>query len=112
MKKIYIALFAIALLFIAQSCEKDLPYPIKDVTRGVVIDIVRIPGTDGVLSDGITTGNCKIKVTIPENQGDYSFMSHAQILAVLEGADKKMTSHVVVDNITEFPKEIQLLNVF
>ena len=106
MKKIYLAFIALSLLFIAVSCEKDLPYPINDVKRGVVIDVARIAGTDGVLSDGLTSGNYKVKLTIPEQQGDYSFMKYAQLVAVIQGVDKKFKSQVVVDNITEFPKEI------
>jgi len=108
MKKIFLAFTILSLLFSTQSCDKDLPYPIDEVTRGVVIDIVRVAGTDGVLSDGLTTGNYKVKLTIPEQQGDYSFMSHAQLLAVLQATNGTYTSKVVVDNITEFPKEIQI----
>lgn len=108
MKKIYLAFVAISLLFATTSCEKDLPYPIDNVKRGVVIDLVRAAGTDGVLSDGLTTGNYKVKLSIPDQQGDYSFMKHAQLLAVIQSPDGKTTSQVVLDNITEFPTEIAL----
>lgn len=108
MKRIFLAFTILSLLFFVQSCDKDLPYPIDEVTRGVVIDLVRVTGTDGVLSDGLTTGNYKVKLAIPEQQGDYSFMSHAQLLAVLQAPNGTYTSKVVVDNITEFPKEIQI----
>lgn len=106
MKKIYLAF--ITLLLIAVSCNKDLPYPIDDVKRGVVIDVVRVPGTDGILSDGLTTGNYKIKLSIPEQQGDYSFMKHAQLLTVLQDVDGNTRSQVVLDNITDFPSEISI----
>lgn len=89
------------------SCDKDLPYPIDEVKRGVVIDITRVAGTDGILSDGLTTGNYKIQLTIPKLQGDYSFMKHAQLVAVLEGSGT-IESQVVMDNLTEFPKEITI----
>ena len=108
MKKIYLAFITLSLLFVATSCDKDLPYPIDDVKRGVVIDVVRVPGTDGVLSDGLTTGNYKINLSIPEQQGDYSFMKEVQLLAVLEGVDGKLSSRVVMEGITEFPKEITI----
>ena len=108
MKKIFLAFTMLSLLFLSQSCDKELPYPIDEVKRGVVIDIVRVAGTDGLLSEGLTTGNYKIKITMPEQQGDYSFMSHAQLLAVLELADGTYTTQVAVDNITEFPKEITI----
>lgn len=108
MKKIYLILLTLPLLFVVQSCDKDLPYPIDEVKRGVVVDITRIPGTDGLLSDGETTGDYKIKVLIPENQGDYSFMKEVQLLAVLQVSGQPTKTAVVIENITEFPKEIQL----
>lgn len=106
MKKIYLAFITLSLLFVAISCDKDLPYPIDDVKRGVAIDIVRAAGSDGALNRGETDGNYKVKLTIPDLQGDYSFMKHAQLLAVIQGVDKKYKSVVIEDNITEFPKEI------
>jgi len=108
MKKIFFAFISFSLLIIANSCDKELPYPINDVKRGVVIDVSRIPGTNGVLSEGVTEGNYKIKLLIPEYQGDYSFMKNAQLLAVLTGVDGKMSSRVAIDNITTFPIEIDL----
>jgi hypothetical protein len=56
----------------------------------------------------MTTGNYKIKIQIPENQGDYSFMKCAQLLAVLQDTNGKMISKVAIDNITQFPQEINL----
>ena len=108
MKKIYLAFIALSLLLGTVSCDKDLPYPIDEVSRGVVIDVARVAGTDGILSDGLTTGNYKINLSIPVNQGDYSFLKHAQLLAVMEGTDGVFKSQVVMDNITEFPKEITI----
>ena len=108
MKNIYLAFAMLSLLFISQSCDEELPYPIDEVKRGVVVDLVRVAGTDGILADGLTTGNYKVKISIPEQQGDYSFMSHVQLLGVLQAADGTFSSEVVVDNITEFPKEIQI----
>ena len=108
MKKIFFAFISLPLLFLAQSCEKDLPYPIDQVKRGVLIDVVRVPGTDGVLTEGVTTGNYKVKLTIPENQGNYSFMKNAQLLAVFQGIDGKVTSKVVIDNIVQFPQDVTI----
>ncbi|MBF0651767.1 MULTISPECIES: hypothetical protein [Dysgonomonas] len=108
MKKIYLyILAAITICLITASCDKDLPFPIDEVKRGVVIDILRVPGTDGVLSDGQTTGNYQVKLTIPTQQGDYSMMDHAQLLAVLNDGTKT-TAQVVVDNITSFPSTISI----
>lgn len=108
MKKVYLLFITLSLLLLGYSCSKDLPYPIDDVRRGVVIDIVRAEGSDGVLYRDETDGNYKVKLTIPEQQGDYSFMKHAQLLAVFQGTDGTITTKVVEDNITEFPKEITI----
>ena len=108
MKNIILAFSMLSLLFITQSCDEDLPYPIDEVKRGVVIDIVRVEGSDGVLSDGLTTGNYQVKLSIPEQQGDYSFMSHVQLLAVLQSSDGVLSSEVIADDINGFPQEIQI----
>ncbi|MDR0687336.1 MAG: hypothetical protein LBF55_01450 [Prevotellaceae bacterium] len=108
MKRIYLLTLAAAALCAFAGCKKELPYPIDEVKRGVLIDIVRAPGSDGVLAAGETTGSYKVKLTIPEYQGDYSSLSHAQLLAVLTNAQGTTTSRVAVDNITGFPKEVDV----
>lgn len=106
----YIQLFMATVLMalLTVSCDQDLPYPLDDVKNGVVIDIARIEGTDGVLSAGMVSGNYKIKLTIPKQQGDYSMLDYAQLLCVFTDASGKTTSKVVADNIKEFPKEITI----
>jgi hypothetical protein len=97
MRKIYLfALAAITLIGIA-GCDQELPWP--EVTRSVAIDIVRTPGSEPVLFDGITDGNFGVVLTIPHQQGDFSMMKHAQLLAVLNDGTTT-TSRVVADNIT------------
>jgi hypothetical protein len=107
MKKIYLYTLATIALCAFGSCNKDLPYPIDEVKKGVLVDIVRVAGTDGVLAAGQTGGNYKIKLTIPQYQGDYSFLDRVQLLAVLE-RNNATSSRVVVDNITTFPQEITI----
>ncbi|NDV94220.1 hypothetical protein D0T84_04710 [Dysgonomonas sp. 521] len=108
MKKIFLAFISLTLLFITSGCDKDLPYPIDQVTKGVLVDITRVAGTDPVMYDGDVSGNFKVKLLIPENQGDYSQLKYVQLLAVLENVDETITSHVVVDNITQFPSELTI----
>ncbi|WP_300702861.1 hypothetical protein [Bacteroides sp.] len=106
----YIQLFMATVLMalLTVSCDQDLPYPLDDVKDGVVIDIARVAGTDGVLAVGITEGNYKVKLTIPKQQGDYSALDYAQLLCVFTDVSGKTTSKVVVDNIKDFPKDIDL----
>ncbi len=110
MKRIYLYTQVLAVAFLsifATSCDKDLPFP-EDITKGVAIDIIRVAGTDPLLSGGITAGNYKVQLSIPTYQGDTSMMNHAQLLAVLTSPTGTSTSQVVVDNITTFPQTIDL----
>ena len=108
MKKIYLAVIVFLILISAMSCDSNLPYPTDEIKRGVVVDITRITGTDGVLEDGITDGNYKVRLAIPEQQGDYSFLSHIQLLAVLEKEDGSFDSKVIIDNIVDLPVDLDL----
>jgi hypothetical protein len=108
MKNIYMyILAAITLGLISVSCDKDLPFPIDEVKRGVVIDIVKASGSDQSLVVGQTSGNYQVSLLIPTQQGDYSMMDRAQLLAVLNES-AGASSKVVVDNITSFPSTITL----
>lgn len=106
----YIQLFIATALWalLTVSCDRDLPYPIDQVKKGVVIDIVRAPGSDGVLSAGVTNGNYKVSVSIPKQQGDYSKLDYAQLLCVFTDVNGKTNSKIIVDNIKEFPKDISI----
>lgn len=108
MKYIQLLMATVLLTLLTVSCDQDLPYPLDDVKKGVVIDIVRSEGTDGVLSAGATTGNYKVKMSIPKQQGDYSTLDYAQLLCVFTDVAGKTTSKVVVDNIKDFPAEIAI----
>ncbi|MDR0414995.1 MAG: hypothetical protein LBH84_06235 [Prevotellaceae bacterium] len=108
MKKISLIALTAAAIYAFSGCEKELPYPIDGVKRGVLIDIARIPGSNGLLEAGQTTGNYQVMLTIPEYQGDYSSLDHAQLLAVLTGTDGVTSARVVVDNITSFPQKIDI----
>ena len=87
----YIQLFIATALWalLTVSCDRDLPYPIDQVKKGVVIDIVRAPDSDGVLSAGVTDGDYKVSVSIPKQQGDYSMLDYAQLLCVFTDVDGK-----------------------
>lgn len=108
MKYIQLLIATVLLTLLTVSCDQDLPYPLDDIKKGVVIDIVRSEGTDGVLSAGITTGNYKVKMSIPTQQGDYSMLDYAQLLCVFTDVAGKTTSKVVVDKIKDFPAEITI----
>lgn len=111
MKKIYLLLApaaAAAILCGWAGCRKELPYPIDRVKRGVLIDVARVPGTRGVILSGQTTGDYKVRLTVPEHQGDYSSLRHVQLLAVLGDTLGAFASRVAVDSIADFPAEVPI----
>lgn len=108
MKNIKILVILSLLLITFSGCERDLPYPLDDVKRGVAIDITRAGGTDGVLGAGVTTGNYKVILQIPKQQGDYSYMKYAQLMCIYTNASKQVKTVIVEDNLKSFPAEITL----
>lgn len=104
--KLFIATVCISLLTV--SCDRDLPYPLTDVKEGVVVDIIRTTGTDGVLTSGDFAGDYKVTLSIPKQQGDYSHLDYVQLLCVFTDANRKTTAKVIKDNIKEFPAEVTL----
>lgn len=108
MKYIKLIMATALLAVLIVSCDRDLPYPLEDVKRGVVIDIVRTSGSDGVLSAGTTEGNFKVNLQIPTQQGDYSNLDYAQLVCVYTDANGEQSSKVVVDKVAELPIELTL----
>ncbi|NDW10099.1 hypothetical protein D0T56_10600 [Dysgonomonas sp. 520] len=97
-------------MLFATGCDRDLPYPIDDVKKGVVVDIYRVADTDGVIEDGDVNGTYKVKISIPWQQGDYSHLDYVQLVGVFTDLDKKVTTKIVKDNIkpSDFENEISL----
>ena len=107
--EIYTIIHSNCSLGIADSqLRQRSPLSYRSGKKGVVIDIVRAPDSDGVLSAGVTDGDYKVSVSIPKQQGDYSMLDYAQLLCVFTDVDGKTTSKVIVDNIKEFPKDISI----
>ncbi|MDR2814784.1 MAG: hypothetical protein LBB79_09075 [Prevotellaceae bacterium] len=114
MKRIYLLTLIAAALCAFAGCRRELPYPIDEVQRGVLIDVVRVPGTGGVIVQGQTAGDYKVKLSIPAYQGDYSSLDRAQLLAVLADTQGDASSRVVEDGITAFPveKSISIADIY
>lgn len=99
--KISIAL-ALAVTVLA-GCQQKLPYDLKGTEHGVVIDIRKVVGSSSTLSTDMNAGDYKVLLSIPEQQGDYSMLKEAQIMAIYtDGAKNKKTAKVVT-GITTFP---------
>lgn len=103
MKKIIFASF-LALAGLMASCSKgELPYDLEGTEHGVVIDIKKAANSSLTLSTDLS-GNYKLELSIPKQQGDICMLKEAQLMAVYtpsDGSAKK--SAYVVEGITEFP---------
>jgi hypothetical protein len=99
--KISIAFALASVVFTA--CQQKLPYDLQGTEHGVVIDIRKVQGASTTLSTDMNDGDYKVLLTIPEQQGDYSMLKEAQIMAIYTDGAKNKKSAKVVTGIKEFP---------
>lgn len=100
------AMIALGALFC--GCDQKLPYDLEGTEHGVVISISKVPGSDGILSTDMNSGNYKVMLDVPVYQGDYSMLEDAQIMAVYTGVDKSKKSAIVAEGIKAFPDTVKL----
>lgn len=100
--KLFIAAaFALAVL---SGCSQKLPYDLENTTHSVVINIRKLVGSSTTLSTDMNDGDYKIVLSIPEQQGDYSMLEEAQIMAVYTYGKTKVKQYAkVVTGIKSFP---------
>lgn len=100
--KLFIAAaFALAVL---SGCSQKLPYDLENTTHSVVINIRKLVGSSTTLSTDMNDGDYKIVLSIPEQQGDYSMLDEAQIMAVYTDGKTKVKQYAkVVTGIKSFP---------
>ena len=100
-----IALLGVAVVM--SSCSKqDLPYDLEGTEHGVAISISKVPGSDLILSTDMSTGDYKLLLSIPEQQGDISMLQEAQVMAVYTDGAKNKKSAIVSTGITSFPATV------
>jgi len=99
--KISIA-FALATV-VFTACQQKLPYDLKGTEHGVVINIRKVQGSSTTLSTDMNDGDYKVLLSIPEQQGDYSMLKEAQIMAIYTDGAKNKKSAKIVTGIKEFP---------
>lgn len=96
---------AVALVLTALTgCKQKLPYDLEGTIHGVAINISKAAGSSTTLSTDLNDGDYKVVLSIPEQQGDYSMLKEAQIMAVYtDGKSKSKQYAKVVTGITSFP---------
>ena len=89
------------------SCDNELPYDLDGVEKSVAINIGKVAGSSTTLSTDPNDGDYRILLTIPEQQGDYSMLKEAQLIAVYTyDITKTKKFGVVKDGITTFPATV------
>lgn len=79
-----------------------------DDREEVVIDIRRTPDSDTCLTEGTSDGMYSVDFSIPEQQGSYTHMAKAQLLAVLTEKGRQPVRKIIADNITSLPATVPL----
>lgn len=105
--KHFIPILCIAALI--SSCDRELPYDLDGVQKSVVINIGKVIGSSTTLQLDPDSGDYRIALTIPEQQGDYSMLEEAQLVAVYTYDIKKPKIFAtVVEGIKTFPAVITI----
>lgn len=101
MKRISILIGLVAVLSIFNSCDKDMPYDLDEISRGALIDVSKIEGTDLYIDAlAVETPSLGMRLQmVPEGEGSFDYLQ----LVVVYNRD---VSYIVGDNITALPTEI------
>ena len=100
------AMIALGALFC--GCDQKLPYDLEGTEHGVVISISKVPGSDGILSTDMNSGNYKVKLDLPIYQGDYSMFEEAQVMAVYTDGNRNKKSAIIAEGIKSFPDTVKI----
>lgn len=103
MKTNRIIALAAAIVAVCACGKQELPYDLAGTEHGVVINIRKVIGTSMTLSTDLNSSNYQVELSIPPQQGDYSMLKEAQLMAVYTGADKTKKAAKVEEGITSFP---------
>lgn len=104
MKAYKFIILGLATLF-AASCSQKLPYDLEGVEKGVVMNIAKSAGSGASMNPDMSTV-FNIELSIPWQQGDYSMLKEAKILAIYTKMDGTNYSGYIAESITEFPCKV------
>lgn len=93
-------LLMLAAVFI--GCEQKLPYDLDGVEKSVAINIAKPLGSGAAMSTDMTD-EFDIVLSIPSQQGDWSMLDEAQLMAIYTPAKGLKTAKHVVEGIKDFP---------
>lgn len=106
MKYFKLSFISLLLVTLLSGCDSDLPY--EDRTETAVFDIVRTPGTKGIIEGGVLEGKYGINLTHTEMFGDLSTLDYIQLACVYypnktdEDYLSKAQNKVIIDEIRDF----------
>jgi hypothetical protein len=107
MKRISILLGMMVALSFFYSCDKEMPYDLDSITRGALIDVSKVEGTDLFIDAFATEAPVLgIKLQMPP-QGAGSF-DHLQLVVIYNRGRANQASYIVADNIRTLPAEVMV----
>ena len=106
--KIAKILITLCIAFALIGCKQELPYPLDDVQKGVLIDIAKTPKTDMTLSAGVLEGDISVTLNIPWQQGDYSNLKEVELMCIYIPANGAVQSVIYKRGISLFPTTINI----
>lgn len=106
--KIYRIFTAVMLLAVMCSCSKqNLPYDLEGVEKTVAINIQKPLGSGAAMSTDMSDV-FDVVLSIPSQQGDWSMMKEAQLMAVYTSASGEKKCGYVEEGIKDFPCSLQV----
>lgn len=106
MKYFKLSFISLLLVTLLSGCDNDLPY--EDRTETAIFDIVRTPGTKGIIEGGFLEGKYGINLTHTEMFGDLSTLDYIQLACIYypnkteENYLSKAQNKVIIDEIRDF----------
>lgn len=106
--KIFRILTALVLTAVMYSCNtQKLPYDLEGVEKTVAINIQKPLGSGAAMSTD-KSDVFDVVLSIPAQQGDWSMLDKAQVMAVYTPSSGKKTAAYVVEDIKEFPCSLKI----
>ena len=105
--KLYRIFTILSLALMACGCAQKLPYDLEGVQKTVAINIHKPLGSGAAMSTDMSDV-FEIMLDIPKQQGDYSMMKEAQLMAVYTPTSGPKLSCYVAEGIKKFPCTLKI----
>jgi hypothetical protein len=105
--RLYRIFTILSLAVMACGCSQKLPYDLEGVEKTVAINIHKPLGAGAAMSTD-KSDVFQIILDIPRQQGDYSMLKEAQLMAIYTSASGSKRAGNVIEGIKEFPCTLEV----